>query len=135
MKIFLLTFLFGLQVFANAPPPVVWGSGPVVSFLAPLQSHIEVKGAAPTSVTSCGSNPSIVGNDSVGTITVGTGGIVASCVLNFSGTWTNVPKCFVSNRSAIIALQVVPAATTLTVTAALAFAASSVLDYFCVGYK
>jgi hypothetical protein len=97
--------------------------------------QVNFHGVAPT-VSSCGTSPSVVGNNTAGTITVGTGGTATSCLLTFATTpaWTNAPHCFVNDQSAIISVQAVPTATTVTFNATLAFAASTLLDYHCVGH-
>lgn len=47
--------------------------------------HFVTSGAIPTMGT-CGSSPSVVGDDNQGVITVG-GGVVTSCAMNFANTW------------------------------------------------
>lgn len=86
-------------------------------------------------VTVCGTSPTIAANstDTSGTITVGTGGVATSCLLTFKKAWVATPKCFVNDQTAILAVQVIPSTTTATFNAALAFAASTVLDYYCTG--
>lgn len=97
--------------------------------------NIEFGGTVPT-VSACGTSPSVVGNNTAGTITIGTGGTATSCLLTFATTpvFTNIPHCFVNDQSAIISVQAVPTTTTVTFNATLAFAASTLLDYHCVGH-
>lgn len=98
-----------------------------------LDGHIAFDNGAGVTITSCGTGASYAGNDSVGRITVGSG--TSSCAITFSQTWDNAPICTVSNETAIIAMQVVPTTTTLTISANANFAASTVLDYHCVEYN
>lgn len=95
-------------------------------------AHLEFTSDAP-SLGSCGTSPTMVGNDIVGRINVGSG--TSSCAVNFSQAWSNTPMCFVSNQTARVALRIVPTTTTLTISAAANFAASTVLDYHCVGFQ
>jgi hypothetical protein len=48
-------------------------------------NHIVTSGSTPTMGT-CGSSPSVIGDDNHGIITVG-GGVVTACTMNFSQTW------------------------------------------------
>lgn len=52
--------------------------------------HIVTGGSAPT-VSTCGTGPSISGNDTTGTITVGTG-VVVACTITFSTPRANSPR-------------------------------------------
>lgn len=52
--------------------------------------HIQTGGATPT-VSSCGTDPSISGNDTSGTITVGTG-VVTACTMTFAAPRSNTPR-------------------------------------------
>lgn len=52
--------------------------------------HIVTGGATPT-VSSCGTSPSIVGNDTSGTVTVGSG-VVTACTITFAATRANTPR-------------------------------------------
>lgn len=84
------------------------------------------------SISSCGTSPSVVGDDTAGLITVGTGGITSTCTITFSQTYTNAPHCFVNDRTAILAVRATPTTTTLVVDTSAPFAASSLIDYFCI---
>lgn len=52
--------------------------------------HIITGGGTPT-VSSCGTSPSISGNDTAGTVTVGSG-VVTACTITFARTRLNTPK-------------------------------------------
>lgn len=97
-----------------------------------LDGHVVSTGPTPT-IGSCGTGPSLVGNDNAGRVNVGSG--VSSCSINFAQAWTNAPLCSISNATARVALKVVPTTTGLTISAAANFAASTILTYQCVGYQ
>lgn len=121
----------GQVLTTNGTNTLSWATAQVPT---PVSNKLIFSGTAPT-LGSCGTSPSIVGNDSAGRITVGTGGIATSCAITFAAAWTNAPLCFVSDESALIATQVVPTTTNLTISATAPFAASSKLAYHCVGYQ
>ena len=56
--------------------------------------HLEYFGSAPT-ISTCGTTPSVVGNDNAFTITTGTGAPTA-CTATFASAWTNAPVCNVN---------------------------------------
>ncbi len=99
-----------------------------------VDGHIHTLGVSP-GVSSCGSSPSIVGNDIAGRITVGTGGLATSCTITFNQAWASDPICIVADESTSILLK--PAATTgtLVISGALAFGAGDKLVYHCLGYE
>lgn len=93
----------------------------------------------PTCSTNCGTSPSVVGNDSAGTVTMGASGVPASgWVLTFQGTWAAAPACHVSPALAGMAvgkLPIVVATTTTTMTVTTngtAPATSDVYTYQCI---
>lgn len=102
----------------------------VVQFASPHTKY--TSGQAATTVSSCGTSPSITGTDSTGAVTVGTGGIASSCTITFGTTWSSTPHCFVNDRTALITTRATPTTTTLVIDTTAPFAASSVIDYFCV---
>lgn len=100
--------------------------------------HVIYKGSqvAPTVTAGCGSSPTVVGSDVVGQLNVGTGGVATTCTITFNKTWTTVPKCFVQDEtSQATTTTVAPTATTMVLTATVAWTASSKIDYFCVNYQ
>lgn len=108
-------------------------SGATNNALTILKSgHIHVTQVTPPGISACGTSPSLTGTDVAGKATVGTGGVATSCTITFNQAWSSAPICFVNDESAIIAVQAVPTTTTLTLSATLAFAASTVLDYHCI---
>ncbi len=52
--------------------------------------HIQTGGGTPT-VSTCGTSPSISGNDTAGTVTVGSG-VVTACTITFAKVRTNTPR-------------------------------------------
>lgn len=53
---------------------------------------VRFPGGPGVAINSCGSGASVSGNDSIGTVTVGTG-TITSCSINFSGTYATTPNC------------------------------------------
>lgn len=99
-----------------------------------LISHVKVFGSPPK-IVACGTgSPSVVGNDSAGTITTGTGSPTV-CSLSFASSWGTVPHCFINDESAIIALEGAPTAGSLVITAVAGLASASALDYFCINHQ
>ena len=95
-------------------------------------NHLQFHGTAPT-ISTCGTSPSVVGNDNAFTITVGTGTTTA-CTATFASAWTNVPQCNVTpNYSATV---YVSAASTTAITITMsANGASKKLYVNCRGYN
>lgn len=99
---------------------------------ATITGSLGFSGTAPT-MGACGTSPSISGNDTSGTITVGTGGTATTCAVTFAATKTSTPKCFVNDVSDTVVPYVSARSTTaFTITKLTAFAASASIDYFCV---
>lgn len=105
-------------------------SATVLHAIAP-SGHVISGGSAPA-VSACGTSPSISGNDTTGTVTIGTGGIVTSCTVTFATAYSAAPHCFLNDRTEIIAVSASTSTTVLTISKTLAFAASSVIDYYCI---
>lgn len=101
-------------------------------------AHISTSGSDPT-LSSCGSSPSIIGSDTAGTVTVGTGGTATACTITFAtGFATNAPACQIqSHMATAISLYVSASSTSaITVTNAdppAAFPASGKFSYLCIG--
>ena len=90
--------------------------------------HIRTGGYTPA-VSTCGTTPSIVGNDIAGSVTVGSGVSVLSCTITFSAPFTNTPKVFVSPNSALSVGVSAKSASAFTVTFSVSLA-SGQFDYF-----
>lgn len=99
--------------------------------------HVQIATNTATNptVSSCGTGPSVVGHDGVGTITVGTGGADTSCTLTFGTAWTNPPTCSVWHEGAILYVRPVTTTTTLTITSATPMTAGGTIKYSCVGWE
>ena len=84
-------------------------------------------GIAPT-LTSCGTSPSITGNNQTGTVTLGTGS-PTGCTIAFTTSYVATPRCVVSWRANLAATGYTPSASALVLTQT--GTSSSVVDYFC----
>jgi hypothetical protein len=84
-------------------------------------------GTTPT-LSGCGTSPTITGNNSLGTVVIGT--TPGTCVVTFNGTWTNIPKCWLNNRTSAVANRATSNSTT-AFTMAGTIAASDTIDYHC----
>ena len=62
-------------------------------------THHYFGGDVPTIGGNCGTTPAISGNDTVGTITVGTGANGGSCAVTFVRPWNTAPHCFCENET------------------------------------
>ncbi len=101
--------------------------------------HVLLAGIAAPVVSSCGTAPSVAaGSDSAGDVTMGTIS-PTTCTLTFAAAYTNVPHCFVSNRtSQYVAIAQATASTLVivgTVSGGKMAAAADVLDYVCIGHN
>lgn len=96
-----------------------------------------IAGTANTpSMGACGTAPAIAGADNAMFATVGTGGAVNSCVINFGSTWaTNAPVCIAQNDTDRVAYSVTTSTTAMTITATAAFTASSKFHILCMGHQ
>ena len=103
-------------------------------FRIDTDGHMEMSGSAPT-VSACGTDPAIVGVDNVGRVTVGTGGVAASCTVTFNKTWTNKPACIVDHEGAILLIRAVATTTTLTIDSSTPLTASMDINYICLGRR
>ncbi len=95
--------------------------------------HIEWSGCTPT-VTSCGGGPSIVGNDVVGEVTIGSAP-GATCLVTFCYPWTNAPHCLVLDESSILGLRAPSTTAAMTITASVSLTGADKVDYFCPGHR
>ena len=99
--------------------------------------HVESTGAAPTlgsGAGDCGTNPTIVGNDLVGRITVGSGANGGVCTMTFVSPWSNAPVCTINDETTAILIR--PASpTTTTVAFTGVIVAGDSLSYSCMGFR
>ena len=92
-------------------------------------SHFSTGASSPV-VISCGTSPTVTGNDIAGTITPGA--TAAGCTITFGTPYTNAPSCVVSQRTGslvnALSYTVTKSALTLTETSF-----TSIFDYHCIG--
>lgn len=86
--------------------------------------------AAPTA-TSCGTSPSVAGNDSDGIITVGTTPST-TCTLTFTGTWGAAPVCVALDYNTAETIKGVPGTTSWPMTFSATLTAADTIGYHCV---
>lgn len=96
-------------------------------------SHVISSGTTP-SMGSCGTSPSVDGTDNAGIITVGAG-IVTSCALNFSSTYTRPPICTISTNSTAVTADITSITGTVATFGFSATLAGGTVWYICVGNK
>ncbi len=95
--------------------------------------------AAPTLGPDCGAGASIVGSDSAGKVTLGTGASnTSTCTLTFASPWANAPACTAVNETNsggfTTPVGTKSTTTTLMIGGALPWSDRDVISYLCVGY-
>lgn len=85
-------------------------------------------GSAPA-LTSCGTSPTITGNDIMGTVTMGTGS-PTGCVITFAVARNSAPYCMVVWQATPLAAQHYTTSAT-AITLVQTGTSSNVIDYFC----
>lgn len=100
-------------------------------------NHVRRTGPVPTVATGagdCGTSPSIVGNDSVGRVTVGSVANGGKCTVTFASNWaTNAPVCSVHNETTGALIRpALPTVSKVELTGTLL--AGDVLNYKCEQY-
>lgn len=93
-------------------------------------------GTTPTqSGTTCGTGPTIAGNNTNGAVTLGTTPGLP-CTIVFNGTWTNAPRCYLNPEVLTTASTTVRATTITTtgfiITSTAALVATDKVSWFCV---
>lgn len=101
------------------------GGGPI-SFAAQL----EHTGADPV-LSSCGTTPTVIGADSAGKITIGTG-VTTSCTATFATAFGAAPSCIVVGDNTAVTFAATTTTTVLTITSS-ADMDSDVINYHCIG--
>lgn len=92
--------------------------------------HVITGGPTPT-VSSCGTNPSVSGDDNDGTIMIGAGVAVTACTLTFASTWGVTPICvFDADSSTIGSGPTSKSATAVTIGFSAGLGSGSV-EYHC----
>ncbi len=95
--------------------------------------------SAPTISSGFGTTPTITtgSTDTAGSVNVGTGGTASQGVIAFAAAWVSAPFCVAtvatSTAGDIRAIGVVTTTAQLTITAASAWAASSIVTWHCIG--
>lgn len=105
---------------------------PPIEVLSPtVGNHMQTRGFTPT-VSTCGTSPSIVGDDSSGAITTGTGSPTA-CTLTFAAPYTYAPYCTAntSSTSSNASFSSLPSTTAFTVNLSSALT-SGKIQYQCI---
>jgi hypothetical protein len=104
-----------------------------------FNGHVHATGTDPT-LSTCGTSPTIIGNDTAGTVTVGTGGTATACTITFANAFpTNAPSCVFTSQMGATVLNITAASTTaITVTngdpgVPVAFPPSGKFNYHCIG--
>lgn len=92
-------------------------------------------GTTPTqSATTCGTGPTIVGNNRRGSVTLGTGPTLP-CTIVFNGTWTNAPTCYLNPDVLTTATTTVRATgvstTQFVITSTAALVATDKVSWLC----
>lgn len=95
--------------------------------------HVVSSGTVP-SMGTCGISPAVVGTDTAGMITVGSG-VVTSCALNFASPWANPPICVESDNSTSVTADVTSISTTVLTIGSSATFGGGTIWYICIGQK
>lgn len=96
-----------------------------------ISTHVATSGAKPVA-TSCGTSPSVVGNDTAGIITIGSTASDA-CTLTFDKSYEVAPACILIDSDSAVSLGATTTAIAITITALAAtdFSGDFVM-YFCI---
>ena len=89
--------------------------------------HILFNSTSTPAITSCGTAPAITGNDTVGRLTTGSGG-VTTCTIAFTTAFNSTPSCLVMTQGS----ATMPTFTNTTTNIIMSVDISStVYNYFC----
>lgn len=97
-----------------------------------VNNHYNNTGKVAPVVSSCGTSPSIVGYDSAGTITVGSGATTA-CTLTFGTAWANTPTCVMTLNTSAVTGGVTSLSTTTITFSFSSSMGSGKIYYMCMG--
>lgn len=103
-----------------------------------IAGHISIATNTATNpqVSACGTSPSIVGHDTAGKVTIGTGSVATSCTVTFGRPFTNPPACILNGSSSVFTTPALTTTTTgFVATVTSPFTASAVYNYICVGWE
>jgi len=94
-----------------------------------------VKPAVASGAGDCGTSPAIVGNDSNGRITVGTGANGGKCTITFSDpSWSNTPACFCNDETTGVLVRATGTSKTSVACTGVIVAGDSI-TYSCLGFR
>ena len=91
-------------------------------------------GSTPAITSGFGTSPSIVGTDSAGRLTVGSGGSATTGVITFAKSWSTAPACTANDETTLLLVQATTSTTTLTLTSATAWTAADKITWNCRGF-
>lgn len=91
-------------------------------------AKVATSGTAPA-LSSCGTSPTIVGSDTAGTITMGTGG-PTTCTITFNAAYTAVPICILRWQTTIGTMTYTTSTSAISVTQT--STSSNKIDYHCI---
>jgi hypothetical protein len=92
--------------------------------------RINATGATAPALTSCGTSPTIVGNDLAGTVTMGTS--ATGCIITFAVAYPVAPFCVVTWIATPLASQSYATSTT-AITLTQTSTSNNVVKYVCIG--
>ena len=96
------------------------------------KGHIEHKATDAPVISSCGTSPTVVGDDNVMRVTVGTTS-AGACTITFANAWTNAPICMINDETTAVTFTSSISTTALTITGLLVDGDN--IGIHCVGYK
>ena len=94
--------------------------------------HFNVSSSSLPTLSSCGTTPSVVGNDNAGRITEGTGG-TTTCTVTFAYPFTNTPFCVAQTTSTATTGAISAVSNTSFTITTSASLVSDTLNYMCIG--
>lgn len=93
--------------------------------------HIQTGGDAPL-LSSCGTNPSVIGNDQHGEVTVGSVAATA-CTITFAHAYPSAPACTITNQSMSVVNAMTYTISGSAIVVSQTGLTSAKLDYICFG--
>jgi peptidoglycan hydrolase-like protein with peptidoglycan-binding domain len=93
-------------------------------------TNVVTTGSAPT-ISTCGTSPSVVGNNMAGTVTIGSG-IVTACTVTFASSFSATPTCVVTTSSGSISVGVTSLSSSAFTAGFSATLGSGKLYYICI---
>lgn len=99
--------------------------------------HVITSGTKPSSLSGCGTNPSVAGNDTNGVITLGTGLSVTACTMNFANAFPagSTVSCTASSNSLLSVASVSSVSTTALSLGLSISLASGKVYYHCMAFN